>query len=244
MLASLLPGLRHFRTPFAVGALIALELWITLGKLMPSRKEAVGLVERLYGLAEFAGRPIVSGVLVFVLYMAGDTVRLSPDRVALFFKPKLSRASPLTLFLSSDSRWRLERYARGAFQSGRAADEVVSAAESLADAIVLEFPDIKVHLIANHIDIYMEYDRLESEAELKMNVAIYAIPLWIISFSVWEPLMPMGWVTSYLIFWRGRRALKEANALLVQALVAGIVQSRSYQEVVDSKRASDGSSSI
>lgn len=93
-----------------------------------------------------------------------------------------------------------------------------------------ELPEIRMRLIANHLDVYLEHDRLGSEAEFRLNVAIFFAPLWIILSVMWSPWILFGLMVSVVLFLHGIRALRESNAVLVQGLVAGIVESRNYRE--------------
>ena len=72
MLANVLPGLREFRTPLAVGWTWLLALWIALRHLLPPRDTSVGLVQDVLGVTTFLGEATVLAVLAFVAYLLGS----------------------------------------------------------------------------------------------------------------------------------------------------------------------------
>ncbi|MFD5657061.1 hypothetical protein [Streptomyces hirsutus] len=229
MLASLLPGMRHLRTPFSLGVLCAFELWVFFGEKIPTRSEADGLVKRLYSLAEISGRPIVVAALAFVLYLIGGVIRIPIAKLQYILDSALRKPA----VLSRNSRWQLEEYAKGAFERRRETVDVDVKAGELSQKIVREFSEIRISLIANHLDIYMEHDRLESEAELRINLAIYSFPLLLSPTFVSSIGGLVGVFIAILLIENGRRSLKEANAILVQAVIAGVVQSPSYETELD-----------
>jgi hypothetical protein len=222
MLTSLLPGLRHFRTPFAVGALCAFQIWTLFGEWMPSRHEAHGFTKRVYELGEVAGRPVVTSLIAFALYLLGDIVKVSAERVARFIYSK--RPSVRSSLLTHQSYHALHLYTETLRKPGDENFDLMG----LMTAIMDEFPEVRMRLIANHVDVYLEQDRLESEAEFRVNVAIFSVSLWILLAIVWTPWSLFGLVASWVLFRNGLRALRGANAIIVQGLVAGIVESRTY----------------
>lgn len=226
MLSSLLPGLRHFRTPFAVGALCAFQLWIILGEALPSRSEAHGLLHRIYSLGETAGRPVVTGVIAFLLYLFGDIMKVRPEQTR-----KITSLFRMDV-LSGYSNARLNMFTRGAYRK-RGQLPNLDSAHLLSWRIRGEFPDMRMRLIANHADIYLEHDRIDSEAELRMNMALYSATLWITLAIYYSPWSLFGFAASAVMFSNGLRATRDANEILVQALVSGIITSPSYEEEVN-----------
>lgn len=73
MLAALLPGLREFRTPLAVGYAWLIALWLAVGYRAPRADAAHGFLADVYRLAHTAG-PVAVGVAVSVgAYLLGVT---------------------------------------------------------------------------------------------------------------------------------------------------------------------------
>ncbi|MER6335471.1 hypothetical protein ABT258_01210 [Streptomyces tendae] len=234
MLTSLLPGFRHLRTPFALGVLCAFQLWILIGGYVPSRSEAQGFIERIYTLGDVAGRAAVMAAISFLLYLVGDIVRLSSNQMTnILTRLRLPRIAPHRFStLSAQSRYGLNDFASKAFmkRSDSPSDDDVS---TLAQKMVMEFTEIRMRLIANHLDVYLEHDRYDAEADFRTNVGFYSVPLWPIIAWYWTPWMLLGVLASTVLFLNGLRARRDANEILVQAIVSGIVESRFYNEEAD-----------
>lgn len=227
MLTSLLPGLRHFRTPFAVGTLFTFQLWLVFGRSIPAPNEAHGIIEEIYSLGNVAGRPIVTAALAFTIYLIGDCVRMSPASISAVH----SSLSGRLYYLSRESEMQLVLYATTAFSRRENLDRSLGdPAGRLAKQIRIEFPQIKARLIAGHLDVYLEHDRLASEAEFRVNVAIFTATLWCTLAYSWTPgalgLLPV----SFILYKNGIAALRESNNLLVQIIVSEIVPSRRFEE--------------
>ncbi|WP_159038760.1 hypothetical protein [Streptomyces sp. NRRL B-1140] len=226
MLASLLPGLRHFRTPFAVGSITVFTLWVLAGDLIPERSEAHGFLERIYVLAEVAGRPIVTAAIAVVLYLIGDLVRVSTKNAENGYK----RVTTHLRILSDESRVELQNFADRAYLRREPAESSPIPRTGLVRRIEHEFPEIRMRLIANHLDIYLEHDRLDSEAEFRINMALYSGNMWLALGVAWAPWLLLGLGASVVLLKNGVRALNDANAILVQAVVSGVVLSRYFEE--------------
>jgi hypothetical protein len=224
MLASLLPGFRHLRTPFAVGALCAFQLWVLFGESLPSRNEAHGLVKRLYELGEIAGRPMVTAIIAFMLYLLGDIMKLSQRWTmkinALFFGSFAS--------ITPESMVSLQNFALKAFKVRGVTDPNRNRVRMLIDNIQFEFPEIRVRLIAFNVDAYMESDRLESEAEFRTNIATYAIPLWFVLAYSWSSWFLFGTLATVALYRSGISALHASNGILVQSLISELVTSQYF----------------
>ncbi len=230
VLASLLPGFRHLRTPFATGVLCALQIWILFGEAIPQRNAASGLILRLYELGELAGRPIVVPFVAFVLYLMGDILKISAVHVVAWH----SKCKGIRWLPQSVRRWlfiHLTPVTPGTIHllhelAIRRRGDRETYPGDLIDNILKEMPEIRMRLIANRLDVYVEHDRLDSEAEFRVNVAIYSVTLWIMLAVTWSPYLLFGFVISGALYLNGVRALQQANRVLVQALASGVVESR------------------
>ncbi|MGW2037428.1 hypothetical protein [Streptomyces virginiae] len=195
MLTSLLPGFRHFRTPFALGVLFAFQVWILIGEYVPSQSEAQGFIERVYVLGGVAGNAAVMAAISFLLYLVGDIIRLSPNQMMrILWRLRLSRVAPHQFStLSAPSRAALFEFASTAFkvrkEEGAASDDDV---RKLRDEIVLEFTKVRMGLIANHLDVYLEHDRFDAEADFRLNVGFYSASLWPLLAWFWTPWTLLG----------------------------------------------------
>jgi hypothetical protein len=88
--------------------------------------------------------------------------------------------------------------------------------------LLKDLPQLPTRLSAANKDLYGDYDRLAAEADFKANVGLPATVLAIVLVPPWGCLLgvPMG----FLIY-RGLRLARQANDVLVQAIVTDIVQS-------------------
>ncbi|MGW3551067.1 hypothetical protein ACWDLL_09395 [Streptomyces griseoincarnatus] len=223
MLTSLLPGFRHLRTPFVAGVLVTFQFWTLYGGLIPGPREASGFLKRLYALGELAGRPITTAAIAFLIYVAGQCVTVTMDMaigISRVFKRPL-------MFLSPDTRYQLVEIARTAFD-GQDAPNPDAVAE-LARNMRIDFANVRMRLIAEHLDVYLEYDRIESEAEFRFNIAVHSVGVWVVLASQWSAWFLAGFVLSVVIFRVGVLTLRAANALIVQSLESGIVTSQVYE---------------
>ncbi|MFJ7340135.1 hypothetical protein ACIQU3_07480 [Streptomyces sp. NPDC101110] len=185
------------------------------------------MTERLYVLGEVVGRPAVFAFVAFVLFLLGDTVKVSAQQIAKFVYT-LQPSVRLSL-LTRESYHALHLYAGRLQDNGDDRFDLMK----LMSGIMQEFPEIRMRLIANHMDVYLEHDRLDSEGELRVNLAVYSVTLWFILAALWTPWLLLGLVVSAVFFRNGTRALQEGNAILVQALASGIVESQRFTEEKD-----------
>ncbi|MFZ4300997.1 hypothetical protein ACOZE3_24165 [Streptomyces cinereoruber] len=234
MLTSLLPGFRHLRTPFALGVLCAFQIWILFGDYVPSRSEAQGFVERIYTLGDVAGRAAVTAAISFLLYMVGDIVRLSSIQMTkILSRLRILRVAPHRFStLSAQSKAALFDFASTAFEA-RKSTATDDDFRTLREKIVREFTEIRMRLIANHLDVYLEHDRFDAEADFRMNVGFYSMSLWPILAWSWTPWTLLGMIASVILFGNGLKARREANEILVQAILSGIAESRTHAEEVN-----------
>ncbi|MEU6577118.1 hypothetical protein [Streptomyces sp. NPDC046805] len=217
--------------------LIAFQVWLIFGDSIPSRSEARGTLGRLYALADMAGRPIVLAVLSVTLYLLGDIWKLPAPQIASIH----SRLRGNNSLLSPESRIQLHVFAEGAFRRRPLDDSRPSPSNRLVQDIQTEFPDIRMRLIVNHTDIYLEHDRLESEAEFRVNVAFHSVAMWVVLALTLTPWCMLGLVATVLLYENGIRTFRGANAILVQSIVSGIMTSRYYEEEVQRDEANEGS---
>ncbi|MER6979642.1 hypothetical protein [Streptomyces carpinensis] len=226
MLSSLLPGLRHFRTPFAVGVLCTFQAWLLFGDSVPTRSQAHGFIHRVYALGNIAGRPIVTAAVAFTLYLLGDVMKIPGRRIAAFLKWLHGD----TALMTPESWAHLAMYARRAFKNRGIENIADTRVKNLTNRMVFETPELRMRLIANHSDLYMECDRLDSEAEFRFNVAIYSATLWVVLAACWSAWSLIGFIASILIFQNGVRAFRDSTAIVIQSVVSGMITSEFFEE--------------
>lgn len=228
MLASLLPGMRHLRTPFAVGALCAFQVWLIAGEVVPSRADASDFVKRICELGDLAGRPIATAAVGFFVYLIGDIMRLS-TKSFLTIK-RITRIRPTWTVPPTEVETTLLYFARRAYVRRSIDATEPDLAFNLQSRIFGELPEIRMRLIAEHMDIYLEHDRFESEADFRLNVATFSTSLWVLLAFYWSPWSLVGLIASLSLYRKGSHALHEANRILVQAVVSEVVKSRYFEE--------------
>jgi len=72
--ASIIPGLRHLRTPLAAGYLALFAIWLAVEGSLPARNKATGVIAALIDLAQAATTLGVAIALSFVAYLLGSLI--------------------------------------------------------------------------------------------------------------------------------------------------------------------------
>ena len=109
MLAAVLPGIRHLRTPLACGIVWMAILWLLLARHLPSREQATGLLAQIHELAALAGPGVVLGALAFVAYIIGDIWGNIQTGVRVW-TVETHRMLPLPRFGRKNEDWLLDQF--------------------------------------------------------------------------------------------------------------------------------------
>ncbi|WTP57638.1 hypothetical protein OHU07_12685 [Streptomyces phaeochromogenes] len=252
MLLNLLPGLRELRSPLACGYIWFLTLWFAAGDHLPTRQEADGPVKAAYDLFDMIGRPAAFACVTFGAYLLGGILEVRPSvrirgvnlmlrivkRLVLGKSPfKVSepprRPKEISIRIGGRNEPLITNQARAAL--GRHLSRTVSEGESSADASRLDVDDtqslilgehqqLAIRLLAVNPELYNNYDRKRAEAEIRINVGIALAGL----------IIAVGWSRSWvfaalvippLMMKRGRRHMREANDVLIQAVLTGLIES-------------------
>ncbi|WP_134006475.1 hypothetical protein [Kribbella sp. VKM Ac-2566] len=218
MLASLLPGLRDVRTPLAVGYLWLLFLWLALGRQLPLDRNALG--GRAWDLYRFFGQGTFVAAISFIAFLLGSIVTVRSNSFSRLWmratgKQDLDPEGKLFQFIVDT----LE--IKGIDVSGFAA---------MTDSL---FPveDLRARLLVANQEMYGEYDRLESEAVFRINIAP---PLFAVSLAV---ILQSGanWWTSILfalvallvvaiLVAQGQGKNSLATEVLTQSILSGVIE--------------------
>jgi hypothetical protein len=229
MLAGLLPGLRQVRTPLAVGYLWLLNLWLLLADYLP-RKAAGGVVGQIFELGGLPGKGVVLAALTFIAYLIGSSLNvLSPTLVLMRILSLRVRGAiifPGTLPVSftraySDLR---RRQSIPDPISNRDVREIVK-------EVFSERHDLITKLLIADKELYSEYDRLESEADFRRNIAIPLAVLFVIMAMRLNPLWWFGLVSVIMVFWQGTTRQFEALAVLLRAILLGKIRASEPVEI-------------
>lgn len=176
MLAQILPGIRHVRTPLVTGTLWLLTLWLWVGREWPTEEEAIGLWADLYKLAGSLGQPVVLAALGVTAYLVGARVQWLVERLQDRIR-KLARMLP----------WHWRRFASTERLSPQVEVALNEVAERLPSgegddkeelrgrfraSLDLAVAEAKFRWPAEAPDLFQEYDRRESERDFSNGVAL------------------------------------------------------------------------
>jgi hypothetical protein len=212
LLANLLPGLRDLRGPLTVGYMWLLNLWILFADDVPrERPSNNGVVAKLFDLGDLVGPTVVLGAVSFVAYMIGSFLFLNPQgrlwvgfwEIFGSFIPRGLRPWERDRTRAELSRWIEERReARSEFS----------------------YPQLAAKLRVASADLYSDYDRLRSEAELRINVAPPLAVLSILLGFNLSRLYFIGVAISIVLVFQGLQRQQEGNSILLQALMADVIK--------------------
>ncbi|MBA8793909.1 hypothetical protein FHX74_001514 [Friedmanniella endophytica] len=110
MLTSLLPGLRHLRTPFATGCLYALCLWLIIAPTLLAAAQSNLVLQRLDLLSGFLGKSASLGALAFAGYLLGTLLVIPGPRTII----------PRNSYLSNFRPYGIDEYDVRPYESGLA----------------------------------------------------------------------------------------------------------------------------
>ena len=245
MLANLLPGVRELRTSFAVGCIWIFCAWALVGDQFPNKRQASGFLLRLYQLGEFGGKAAVFTVAGFAAYLLGSLVTVTPDHLFRLYSP-CSPGARVARLLRLLVPWPLKllRYESeetlSLYMTQEASDEYLDHDTALhvldeyigrdvGRAVEYSFSRDR-HLLSTNLqlaspELYAEYDRLNNEGGLRLTVGLHCWVLWFTLAASWSPYWLAGACASVLLIKQGYSRARDANDLLAQAIVAGIVSS-------------------
>ncbi|MFI6928929.1 hypothetical protein [Streptomyces sp. NPDC050287] len=98
--------------------------------------------------------------------------------------------------------------------------------------LLRDLPQLRTRLYAANKDLYGDYDRLAAEADLKVNVGGAAIALNCVAASVMDPWWALLCLPMAFLIYRGLSMARQANDVLVQAIVTDVVKSPKFEEYI------------
>jgi hypothetical protein len=243
---SLLPGVRQLRAPFVAGAITLVAVYLLLDKqidtlIQPSAADrGVETVVRLLGLG---GRLAVGAI---VAYLVGSLVIQAIDYIRYFEEVSLhdwTKKKYDFVNWSSKPREEWTLWARLAIPFSRSSLVRLVARcgsnDELIDSVTIEIRRGRGKgrfLIASK-DLYLEYDRLESEAELRRAIAWPGVILLValiasLSWPLWAALIGIsaGLVILLGLGIHARIIQKDANSTYAHAVADRIVSTPSLEE--------------
>ncbi|MFD8228638.1 hypothetical protein ACFV16_31380 [Streptomyces massasporeus] len=255
MIASLLPGIREIRTPLVTGYIWLISLWLIAGSAIPGRGQAQGKIRQIYSFTDFFGKSAILAAITFAAYLLGTLLEVKavsalspilwirrevqrdiygrqaweeltqPHRI-LKFRPLLTKPASKTL----------ERYVHNRVQ-GTAPENAEKwfGKESFRaqEILATDLDQVRTRLFAVNTDLYGESDRKASESDVRANVALAGAFLSVVlslNFSLWWLLLlPV----SAILLVRGISLARQANDMLVQAVVTELVKSPALEQYLE-----------
>ncbi|MDC7120243.1 hypothetical protein OMK64_01685 [Cellulomonas fimi] len=230
MLASILPGARELRTPLAVGICLGAIVWIRWGDAFPTEAEATGFLARAYDTFGALGATVTLAVASFVCYLFGSLyvgivgqaikrfVSLSQRRQAAILQRHFMRE------LDAHLRRVCEKNQLSDSERGRLSESFDLRAADGERALTTP-ESLRPRLLVASRDLYDEMDREESEADLRLNLALPVAVLSVALAFEWTPWALFGVVVAVLLFWQGMTKLFASRAVIVTAISHEIIQS-------------------
>lgn len=207
MLASLLPGLRDLRVPLSVGYMWLLAAWLLMSDEVPrSRPQDGGTVDHIYELGEIIGRPGVLAAVSFIAYLLGSFLLFSPQRAAVTLRAAGVRGRTL------------EEFAEWIKQQSRTVNH--TEVDQIGSGQSRRF---ETKLMVANERLHGDFDRLRSEAELRVNVALPLLVLSVILAAQLNWFFAFGGLVSVILCYQGLQRARAAQEVVLQALMAGVI---------------------
>lgn len=228
LLLSLFPGFRDFRTPVLVGALWCAVIWVyAQWQLTSEVRQVSGFISDSHVLRWKDHLPL--GVIgVFVAYVLGvaATVDLSRGRTGQLLSRIDARSDSWRTFEASSEL--LVAEARTLLQTVTAREERNEKSHQFdAEAVATKYNDytiLKARLRIPAEDVYLECDKLDAEASLRVSSALPLIAGCALAW-MWldEPLFAAGIVIGLLLIYRAFGRALEARDTAREAVIARLV---------------------
>lgn len=238
-LASLLPGLRDFRTPFAVGSIwAAVVLFLVEPRLddLQHWSAVKNIAAALNGLPS----GVVLAVAAFAVYVCGTIVETiqqrlwaatfgRSDAVSWVRTSRVLKATPLRglarALLDSTMRPNVaaERHIQSALRERMMGVPTVALRAFPINVVLDEFPLAAIRYSKQAPDQFQQYDRLGAEAQFRLNVAPSLLALFCclgVALPRWPGVVVLcvGLLVSYLLLSEGVRLTHRADEMLASAV--------------------------
>ena len=177
--SEVLPGIRHIRTPFVVGALWLTVLWMCFGRAWPNESTATGLWADVYRLGGDLGRPVILAVLGPAAYLVGSRMLWLLRLVHDFVRAWARRTPPRwwTRLVAPDGLSPEIRRLVGQISDSYPNPGETDGGKAQTMSVFRAALDISVAVAkyrwpADAPDLYQEYDRRESERDFSHGIAL------------------------------------------------------------------------
>jgi hypothetical protein len=257
MLSNLLPGIREVRAPFVAGFITLVALYLFLDEqiaILTGPSATDNGIETVRNLLGLSGRLAVAGIIA---YLVGALVMQAMKQI------KYRTAYRLDSWISK--KYNISEYARKPRKDWSLTARLVIPFSRTSLARLLSKCDFdrdltnvvqfeirrsggKRLLVANK-DLYLEYDRLQAEAELRRAVAWPGLVLLValigsLSWPLWAALTGIA-ISLIILLGLGvdaRMINLQANSMYAHAVADGIVSTASLDEYDAKKAAKSGQS--
>lgn len=209
MLSTLLPGIRELRVPLIVGYLWLLVLWLLFGQALLQVPSAGGPIGRVQQLATYVGRPGTLAALSLTAYLLGSTVSVD-RRHKLFWRfSRRGRSGTVEEFLD--------------WANSQSADAPVDRRQ-LEQLLLGQARRFETKLLVANERLYGDFDRLRSEAELRLNIAPPLAALSAILTVHVNLAFSALLIVPVVLILDGISRLKAGHDVVLQSLMAGVVK--------------------
>jgi hypothetical protein len=234
MLASLLPGLRDVRTPLAVGYLWILNSWLVLADHFPRhRPDDSSVIAHLFDLHGTLGVGAGLAAISFTAFLIGSILTVDPGTIRRWLT-WMTRGKQQA-FAADLQTHRLASLTRSE-------DELISKIEAAAAEYGVPVPpmswstlvpkdDLRAQLLVANMEMYGEYDRLDSEAVFRVNIAPPLTALGVIlafdlGFDTWTDIAWAAGLTAMacLLAIQGFGKRRLSRDVLIRSVLSGPVE--------------------
>jgi tetratricopeptide (TPR) repeat protein len=228
LLVNLLPGLREIRAPLISGYVWLVFFLVALHGDLPSRDHP-GALQPVFDLADGFSSLGIATALSVVAYLIGSSMQEILKLLGRWVSPVQPLYGEAGTHLSSAGHRdvrnvvgiRVQKVRRRLIQVAMSPGEGEVDSEPSPQTIQQELPLIRTLLLGERPELVGELDRLQSEADLRITVAIPLAALAI--FLIFDS--SLGWAFALvpvpLLLVQGHQRQKEAGDLLAKALRIG-----------------------
>lgn len=258
---NLLPGLRDVRTPLTVGFIYVFTGWLWLGESIPARQDASGALKSIYDLYDLTGKPALLAAVSLVAYITGSLATALTAWISFWatsfrnvtLKFEISNIARVDLachvfsnvydvpfgFIRHSGRDRdddphlskIRMAAYKAVEGGEAINEGKLYAQ-IERSMAYEESQLRVKLLVSNPEIHSEHDRHRAESEFRTGIAVSSAILFASLAVMNSPQWILGVFISAACLRASRSKRREANDVIVQAVIAGeLVPSLIYEAV-------------
>ncbi|MEU8867130.1 hypothetical protein [Streptomyces umbrinus] len=221
-------------------------MWILFGDNLPRRTEATGMMRRFYELSDQVGPAAVTASATFAAYLVGGVLQISAGNAIL------SRIDMRYERLVAKPGIRLSRVVQGHHLTAPVFDQLEFAAKRIVDPesdpesipkrfletqsiqlsrrVISQLDQLGTRLHAANVELYEDHDRLAAESNLRINMAVATTILYIALSIQISPWFCCGMVISVALLRRGQVRNRQANDVLIQALLIGVISSPAFEE--------------